>query len=205
MKTTTTLQRFPAWASALIVTYLLAAVPLFAPRAAAQPSVVGEWGTVMNWPIVAVHMHLLPTGKVLFWPYNDDPRLFDPATGTVTLAAKIGENPFCAGHSFLEDGRLFMAGGHNRRNGVGINSAYIYNPANNTWTALPDMNNNRWYPGCTTLANGDVLVTSGSYDQNYSNNDLPQVFQMASGTWRNLNNAVLAITLYPRQFLAPNG
>ena len=159
----------------------------------------------MNWPIVAVHMHLLPTGKILLWPYNDDPRLFDPATGTMTLAGKVGENPFCAGHTFLEDGRLFMAGGHNRRNGVGINSAYIYNPANNTWTALPDMNNNRWYPGCTTLANGDVLVTSGSFDVNYSNNDLPQVFQMASGTWRNLNNAVLAITLYPRQFLAPNG
>lgn len=171
----------------------------------AQPSAVGQWGAVMNWPIVAVHMHLLPTGKIMLWPYNDDPRLWDPATGTVTTLPRMGENPFCAGHSFLEDGRLFVAGGHNRRNGIGINSAYIYNATANTWSALPDMNRNRWYPSCTTLANGDVLVTSGSYDQNYTVNDLPQVFQIATGTWRNLNNAVLGMTLYPRQFLAPNG
>jgi len=150
-------------------------------------------------------MHLLPTGKVMLWPYNDDPRQWDPTTGSVTTLPKVGENPFCAGHSFLEDGRLFMAGGHARRNGIGIDSAYIFNPANNTWTQLPNMNRNRWYPSCTTLANGDVLVVSGSYDQNYSVNDLPQVFQMASQTWRNLNNAVLAITLYPRTFVAPNG
>jgi hypothetical protein len=205
MKATTTLRPRLAGAAAAIVVSLFAVVHSIAPRAQAQPSVTGAWSSVMNWPIVAVHMHLLPTGKILLWPYNDDPRIYDPANGSVTLAAKVGENPFCAGHSFLEDGRLFMAGGHNRRNGIGINSAYIYNPTSGAWTQLPDMNNNRWYPSCTTLANGDVLVTSGSYDQNYSNNDLPQVFQIASGTWRNLNSAVLAMTLYPRQFLAPNG
>jgi hypothetical protein len=189
---------------ASLVTVAVSALP-FIPAAVAQPAVVGQWNPVMNWPIVAVHMHLLPNGKVMLWPYSDDPRQFDPATGQVTLLAKVGENPFCAGHSFLADGRLFMAGGHFRRNGIGIDSAYIYNPTANTWTRLPNMNANRWYPSCTTLANGDVLVTSGSFDQNYSNNDLPQVFQMATGTWRNLNNAVLAMTLYPRAFLAPNG
>ena len=44
---------------------------------AQDPSVVGQWGPVLNWPIVAVHAHLLPTGKVLFYPYSDDPRLWD--------------------------------------------------------------------------------------------------------------------------------
>jgi hypothetical protein len=159
----------------------------------------------MNWPIVAVHMHLLPTGKVMLWPYGDDPRLFDPANSTMITLPRMGENPFCAGHSFLADGRLFVSGGHFGSNGVGINSAYIYNPFSNTWAALPDMNNNRWYPSSTTLPNGDVLVTSGSYDANYSNNDLPQVFQFSNNQWRHLTNARLAMTLYPRTFLAQNG
>lgn len=176
-----------------------------APRTQAQPSVTGEWGTVMNWPIVAVHMHLLPTGKIMLWPYGDDPRLFDPANGSVTTLPRMGENPFCAGHSFLADGRMFVAGGHFGDNGVGINSAYIYNPFNNTWAQLPDMNNNRWYPSTTTLGNGDVLVVSGSYDANYSNNDLPQVFQFSNNQWRSLTSARLAMALYPRTFLAPNG
>lgn len=190
-----------AFAAAGLLLVLHASVP----RAAAQPDVVGQWDTVQNWSIVAVHMNLLPTGKVLFWPYNDDPRIYDPATGTITLAPKVGENPFCAVQTFLSDGRMFMAGGHFRRNGQGIDSAYIYNPTANTWTRLPNMNNNRWYPSGTTLANGDVLVASGSYNTRYANNDLPQVYQLASNTWRDLTSARLAMTLYPRTFLAPNG
>src|SRR5262245_2796618 len=115
--------RFSPFAS----TILAVAVALwFARSAPAQPSVIGQWAPVMSWPITAVHMHLLPNGKVMLWPYGDDPRQWDPATGNVTLLAKIGENPFCAGHCFLADGRLFMAGGHFQANGVGIDSAYIY-------------------------------------------------------------------------------
>ena len=28
---------------------------------------VGEWGAQFGWPIVAVHLHLLPDGRVLSW------------------------------------------------------------------------------------------------------------------------------------------
>jgi hypothetical protein len=195
----------PGAGYALALASLLSVLHFSPPRAAAQPNVVGQWDTVQSWPVVAVHMNLLPTGKVLFWPYSDDPRLYDPATGTVTLAAKVGENPFCAVQTFLADGRMFMAGGHNRRNGIGIDSAYIYNPAANTWTQLANMNNNRWYPSGTTLPNGDVLVTSGSYNTSYANNTLPQVFQFSNNQWRSLTSATLAMTLYPRTFVAPDG
>jgi hypothetical protein len=183
----------------------VAAFTAVAPRAAAQPSAVGEWNTLQSWPSVAVHLNLLPTGKILYWPYNDAPRLYDPATGSITLAATVGENPFCAVQSFLPDGRMFMAGGHNRRNGVGIDSAYIYDPWANSWTQLANMNNNRWYPSGTTLPNGDVLVTSGSYNTSYANNNLPQVFQFSNNQWRSLTSAVLNMTLYPRTFVAPDG
>ena len=164
----------------------------------------GQWSGVQNWPIVSVHTHLLPTGKVMFYPYSDDPRLWDPANSSITTLPRAGYNIFCTGHSFLSDGRMFVTGGH-VENGWGLNDASYYDPVANTWTRLPDMNNGRWYPSSTTLANGDVLITSGSYDTNYSNNTLPQVWQVGSGSWRNLTSAQLGLPLYPRTFLAPNG
>ena len=151
---------------------------------------VGQWGPVLNWPLVTVHSHMLPTGKVLLWAYGQDPRrIWDPATGQIETAipAAPGYNIFCVGHSFLADGRLFVAGGH-VQNGWGLPNASIYDPVANTWTRVPDMNAGRWYPTSTTLPNGDVLVTSGSMDINYTNNTLPQVYQVASNTWRNLTD-----------------
>src|SRR5688572_4803181 len=164
----------------------------------------GQWSGVQSWPIVSVHTHLLPTGKVMFYPYGDDSRLWDPANNTVTTLPKVNYNIFCTGHSFISDGRLFVTGGH-VQNGWGLNDASYYDPVANTWTRLPDMNNGRWYPSSTTLANGDVLITSGSFDTNYSNNTLPQVWQVGSSSWRNLTSAQLGLPLYPRTFLAPNG
>src|SRR3954447_3619274 len=33
----------------------------------------GRWDPVLDMPNVAVHAHLLPNGKVLFWGRRDDP------------------------------------------------------------------------------------------------------------------------------------
>jgi hypothetical protein len=159
---------------------------------------------VQALPIVAVHAHLLPTGKVLFYSYSDDPHLWDPVSGSVTAAAPSGYNIFCTGHAFLADGRLLLAGGHIASN-VGEAKATIYDPFTNSWTRLPDMNAGRWYPSNTTLANGDVLVVSGDQDTTVGVNPLPQVWQTATNTWRNLTNAQLSLYLYPSMHLAPNG
>src|SRR5688572_762956 len=176
----------------------------FTTTAYGQASSVGQWSAVQNWPIVSVHTMLLPTGKVMFYPYGDDPRLWDPANNSVITLPRAGYNIFCTGHSFLSDGRVLITGGH-VQNGWGLNDASYYNPFNNTWTRLPDMNNGRWYPSGTTLPNGDQLITSGSYNTNYANNTLPQVWQAGSGSWRNLTSAQLGLPLYPRTFVAPNG
>jgi hypothetical protein len=168
------------------------------------PDMVGQWGTAANWPRVAVHAALLPTGKVIFWDYNDNPTLWDPATGLTTNAAKANYNIFCTGHNLLADGRLLVAGGH-VVNGQGLPNASIYNPFNNTWAPLPNMNNGRWYPTNTTLPNGDTLVVSGSYTDTYTNNQLPQVWPQGGSSWRNLTTAQRTLPLYPHMFLAPNG
>ena len=173
----------------------------------AQQSVVGEWSTVNPLPFFPVHAHTLPTGKVMIWPGDEgisgnDPRSWDPANQSVSPLSPPGFDLFCTGHSFLADGRLFVAGGH-IQNGVGLPNASIYNPSVNAWTALPAMNAGRWYPTTTVLANGDVLVVSGSIDGTFGTNTVPQVFQVGSGTWRNL--AELGMDLYPQMFLAPNG
>ena len=180
---------------------------LAAPRVegavAAALAVGGQWSGVQQLGNVPVHAHLLPTGKVMFWPYGDAPTLWDPATGAITPAAPSGFNVFCSAHSFLADGRLLVAGGHIQNN-VGLATAKIYDPFTNTWSPLPNMNAGRWYPTNTTLAGGDVLVASGDTNIGVTNN-LPQVYQVSSNTWRDLSGAQLQLPLYPWMFQAPDG
>src|SRR5437763_1322194 len=180
------------------------AVLIYSCSAIAQNNVVGQWSPVMTWPYEAIHAHVLPTGKVMFWTRGDHSELWHPATNTVTSTAASGANIFCSGHAFLPDGRLLVAGGH-VSNWVGLPSAYIYSPFNGTWTRLPDMNNGRWYPTNTTLPNGDVLVVSGWVNTSQGVNVEPQVWQTAAASWLDLTSAHLALPFYPFMFVAPNG
>jgi Galactose oxidase-like, Early set domain/Fibronectin type III domain/Kelch motif len=171
-------------------------------RAQSDSSVSGVWSTVQAWPTVSVHASLLPTGKVVFYPYSDEPRLWDPSSGSISAAANVGYNIFCSGLTLLADGRLFVGGGH-ISNSVGLNDASIYDGVTNTWSREPDMNAGRWYPTTTTLADGSVLVASGDIDTTVGANPLPQVW--TNGVWRDLSTAQLKIPLYPFMLLAPNG
>lgn len=168
----------------------------------AQAQTTGQWGTTQPFPIISVHTSLMPNGKVIFWDYSGNTRIWDPATTTITTPTQPGRNTFCSGNSFLPNGKLFVPGGHIENN-VGLASASYYDYAANTWTSVPNMNAGRWYPSSTVLPNGDILVTSGDADRTV--NDLPQVYQIANNTWRDLSSARLGLPLYPRAFLAPNG
>ena len=171
-------------------------------RAQSDPSLIGAWSAVQTWPIVSVHASLLPTGKVIFYSFSDDARLWDPSTGSIVAAAPAGFNIFCTGLTLLADGKLFLAGGHIANN-VGLNYATIYDPQANTWARQPDMNAGRWYPTTTTLADGSVLVVSGDVDITVGVNRLPQVW--TNETWRDLTTAQISLPLYPFLFLAPDG
>lgn len=184
-----------------------------------DPQLAGSWGPVIDWPVVPIHMHLVPPGKVMFWDRNGDvnpasdatPRLWDPAVpAVVTTLAAPAWDIFCSGHTWTADGRLLVTGGH-IHNFVGVAHASIYDPVADSWTALPDMNEGRWYPTNTTLPNGDVLVLAGTRNNYNDINPLPQVWQSATNTWRNLTTAMFTGNLpgwpdfYPYAYVAPNG
>jgi Ca2+-binding RTX toxin-like protein len=173
----------------------------------------GSWGPVIQFPTIPIHAHLLPTGNVMFWDRHWEdlpelvqtlPHIWNPTTGLVFGTPHPGLELFCSGHSFLGDGRLFVAGGHDMEDGFGLVSSFAYDSAANTWTRLADMNAGRWYPTSTTLGNGDVLVNSGSIVPGVSN-QVPQVYNVATNSWRALSSAAMEWRLYPMMQLAPNG
>src|ERR687894_738473 len=189
-------------------------------RASFGSAQLGRWDPVFELPNVALHTHVLPNEKVLFWGRRDHPTgsmhehectpfVWDPTTGQLTptpqptRADGTKVNLFCSGHAFLPDGRLLVAGGH-LTDGDGLNQACIYDYRTNTWTALPVMNQRRWYPTATTLADGTVLVSSGSYIENGMTiiNDVPQIWD--GHQWKS-TASFIGLPLYPRMHVASNG
>ncbi len=87
------------------------ALLLASPESARGDQLSGSWGAVQTLEHAPVNAHMLPTGKVLFYQ-TDNALIWDPDTGSRTKTPKAGYNLFCNGHAFIEDGKLFLAGGH---------------------------------------------------------------------------------------------
>jgi hypothetical protein len=171
------------------------------PASAPEPqSTVGEWSAPFPWPVVAVHLHLLPNGQVLSWGRLGGPQVWDPVTGLFTEIPS-STMVFCSGHAFLPDGRLLVAGGHldDQR---GLPDANVFDAATQTWSRVQPMSHGRWYPTSTTLSNGEILALAGT-DQGGKEVSLPEVW--TGTTWRALEGAKRTLPYYPRTFVAPNG
>src|SRR4051794_11068200 len=104
---------------------LLAAPAPFALSAPPRdPSVGGAWSGVINTPNTAIHLALMPNGKIFSWKgYTGLPDVvgytWDLATNAFTPTPQVGYDPFCAGETWLVDGRLFVTGGHTGTNDFG--------------------------------------------------------------------------------------
>jgi len=178
---------------------------------AADPGQSGQWGPVVNWPVVGIHVALLPNGKVLAWDSVGDAAtesfpdqtftratVYDPQMDSQTpVQVNTGYNIFCAGFAHLFDGSLFIAGGNKDQQLNGIVQTHLFNPATNTWSLGPNMAAGRWYPSVTPLTNGEMLITEGGPD-------IPEV-RKTDGTLRALNTASLNLPLYPWMDVAPDG
>jgi hypothetical protein len=117
---------------------------------------LGTWSEI-NWPngyyVRAIHLVLLPDERMLLWnnsysfgqPLPDTPRLtvVSPAINhaydvfSVGGAANLTTNLFCVGHTLLEDGRLFAAGGHKIENGYGDDRINVFDWRNPNRSGSP--------------------------------------------------------------------
>jgi hypothetical protein len=172
---------------------------------------VGSWSAPVDWPVVGVHVALLPNGTVLAYdsvgdhatesyPVHDHTRatVWDPQTGTHTdVRVNTGFNIFCSGLAHLLDGSVFVAGGNRDAQLDGIRQTHVFNPATSTWTRGADMAFERWYPSVTGLPDGELLITEGGPDT-------PEVRQL-DGSLRSLTGAVRNLPLYPWLDVAPDG
>lgn len=207
----------------------------------ANPANVGQWSAIIPLANVPIHTHLLPTSKVLFWGRRNPPGsiasannfaslnqrqtqafIWDPADPDAPAKPTSKQptdsdgntiNLFCSGHTFLEDGRLLVTGGH-LFDSQGLNTTTFYDPFADKWTAGPTMNDGRWYPTAVTLPDGRAFVISGSFatgplapplphNPNQSAvNAFPQILE--NGNWRNVTDFD-TLPLFPRIHVAPNG
>jgi hypothetical protein len=174
-------------------------------------SQVGQWGPVVDWPVVGVHVALLRNGKVLAYDSIGDhatetyavqdrtrATVWDPATGAQTPAdVTTGYNLFCSGLAHLMDGTLFVAGGNKDPQLNGLVQTHLFDSNTNTWSLGPNMAAGRWYPSVTPMANGEMLITEGGPD-------MPEV-RKTDGGLRALTTASLDLPLYPWLDVAPDG
>ncbi len=153
-------------------------------------------------------MVMLHTGKVLMYSGSFDvsyvERVWDPATGTITLVPNPFYNLFCGGQAQLPDGRILVAGGHDSSS-LGAKNANIFDPVTLSWSALPNMAYRRWYPTVTALPDGRMLVSSGGQTCLSCLADVPEIFDPTTGKFSQLTTARLGIWYYPFMFVLPNG
>lgn len=144
------------------------AKPLASPADAAR---LGHWELLpCESPVLPVHAALMHTGKVLFFAGSGNDELYTSGVRSAVYDYRHGSfslpdtpaDVFCAGQSFLPDGRLLVAGGTQRYDPfVGLNTALEFDPLTERWTFLQPMKNGRWYPTLITLGDGRVLAASG--------------------------------------------
>jgi galactose oxidase len=161
--------------------------------ASTSPSVIGEWGPTIAFPLIPVAAALIPGDKLLVWSADsetnydssDDEQytqtaILNLATGAVTAAtvSNTAHDMFCPGASILPNGDVIVTGG------IGNTDTSIYSPYTNTWTTGPQMNIGRGYQGQTTLADGQAFVLGGSWS-GPSVDKLGEVYSPSAG-WREL-------------------
>ena len=169
----------------------------------------GQWEAAHNtMTVVGMHLIQLPSGKALMWGHMGEPQLWNgPGQGFTQVSNTTCVNPslcelFCAGHAFLSDGKVLVAGGHNEDLGDlnGIKQASVFDGT--SWQATGSMYYARWYPTLVTLANGDVLALAGSISPGVIAT-IPERYNGSGGTWTRLTGINVSVPSYSRAFVEP--
>jgi hypothetical protein len=187
----------------------------------------GSFGPVVSWPLIPLHIVLLPDGRLM--SYGTDGLgnqtgqfiydVWNPTVGTgtnshLTLPNTTGTDTFCSGQIVLPaSGAVLLAGGDKTVNGVrnySVNDVNLFDYKSTAlYSAQAPMSFIRWYPTVVTTAAGEVLVLGGRIDPN-TPAPTPEVYTEGKG-WRSLSTATsedaygLRSWSYPRAWQAPNG
>lgn len=194
-----------------LITALILCGGLHGQPGRAGPSEDGDWSEPFALPLIAIHAAMLPTGKVLlFSAEHGVPGIHGWLLDPVSLALQnvpppAPWNPDCAGHSFLSDGRLLVAGGTLGFNPTrGPKSAYIFDPFTEQWIQIEDMRAGRWYPSNITLPDGRVITISGLNDTDGAlNSDVELWDPKGTNNWQLLGQK--AVPYYPYLHVLSNG
>jgi galactose oxidase len=137
-----------------------------------NPSVVGEWGPTIAFPLIPVAAALIPGDKLVVWSADSElnfnssnqdqytqTAILNLATGAVSAStvSNTAHDMFCPGASILPNGEVIVTGG------IGNTDTSIYNPVTNSWRTGPKLNIGRGYQGQTTLSDGQVFTLGGSW------------------------------------------
>lgn len=193
-----------------------------------QQSVIvrlGRWDMAKyDSPVNSVHAALLNTGKVLLIAGSgNDEKAFDAKTfRTVIWDPNTGEfkevptpwDAFCAGHVFLPDGKLLVAGGTKnyedlervpRLNYGGLKDSYIFDPATERYERVDDMNIARWYPTLVSLPDGTVLAAAGLDENGKMSSGETEIYNPATKEWTLSPTLKHVFPTYPSLLLTNDG
>lgn len=185
----------------------------------------GRWDILeYESPVKAVHAALLNNGKVLLIAGSgNDKEQFDAKSfKTVIWDPNTGEfkdvptpwDAFCAGHVFLPDGKLLVAGGTRlyenldmtpRVNYAGLRDSFIFDPATERYERVDNMDIARWYPTLVTLGDGSVLASAGLDDRGRMSQGQTEIFDPATKQWTQSETLKHVFPTYPSLILASDG
>jgi Domain of unknown function (DUF1929)/Fibronectin type III domain len=173
----------------------------------------GQWSTLMNWPLVAVHSVLVKSGDLLVWDGWQQPQptsLWSATSQTFPTTLDAPGSIFCSGNALLPDGRVITVGGDGMftTGNLGLADTAIYDPATSTWKRMANMNKPRWYPSLTELADGRYVAISGNSTNATTWADTPEVYDPAKDTWTLLSGVSTPQVHeeeYPFSYLVPSG
>lgn len=161
--------------------------PVGTPTAATR----GTFGALFPWPLIPLHMVLLPDGRVLTYGtdelgnqgaslyyavWNPGWQASQPGAGPSPfelLPNVTGTDLFCTTQLVLpQNGQVLLAGGDRRVRGnrnYASSEVNIFDPVTTTMIKQPTpMAYRRWYGTAVTTAEGEQVVLGGRDDRNYA-------------------------------------
>jgi len=196
---------------------------------AATADVAGMYSSQAAWPLVGIHLALLPNGHVVSYgspvgvakqgglSYDDwDPALGVGADAHRQAASMHQYDSFCNALEQLPDGRLLMVGGNS------TTATMLYDPATGQQTMGAQLARQRWYASVLRLPDDRVLALGGGNYYNFNaylkpddNSTVATTPEIGTGTgaWTQLTGATSTVAFgardnrwwYPRAYVAPDG